>query len=681
MKIGLGVSTAPCEEKAVQEALLAALRESGKPSFAFLFATPQYDPDILVEVLGKALPSARILGCSALGVLAGEKVLFRGIVVCTLSGKDFEAWTFVPQGDASDPYALGESAGEMVRRASIQEGTVLVLSDPSLEVPLFLQGLYNVLGPRFLYLGGGTGEFRFTERGRADGPVSIGVFSGIAFSSSAAHGWSPTRELLVVTKTRGREVVAIDGISPLEAYRERVGDFPEEDLPRVGALYPLGFPNVYGEFLIRDPAYFTSDGAMGFVGASVPQGGVGYIMRGERESLLEAAKEAAREASTSVEDPLFALVFDCVSRSIFLGEDFQRELANVQESLGGIPFCGFLSTGEIHPYGKAPLFRNKTIVVAVAGKRAKEPCFSCSFEVPLEAELAVLHEISALSIPESRNRFFQEIVERAVRLFGAQRMALLLKKNGNFEPKALWGFSSAEEVEGAIQHSGENRWSFSINVGPATVLLFLEAPFPLTRRERRLYVLFARKIEEILRLMEYFEEKEQRIQELEYLSLTDELTGLYNRRGFLVLAEHALLEAQREGKEAGVLFIDIDNLKWINDRFGHEEGDRVLREFSEIIRKVFRRSDIIARIGGDEFVVFLKGMRNSDLRKILSRLENLVEEWNKNTSRPYRLSFSAGWAPSFPSHSEKIQELLSSADARMYLEKRRKKGEGNSLTP
>lgn len=676
MRVKVGVGTAPYGEAALREALSQIRHEDGKPSFLFLFVTPQYSPESLIATLQREFPLVKILGCSAEGVIAGREVFFQGIVVCALFGEGFQAVTLLPPEGESDPYRMGQKMGVLVREASLQEGTVVVLADPSLEVPVFLQGLYNVLGPRFLYLGGGTGRFRFTERGCTWGPAVVGVLGGVAFSSSAAHGWSPTRELLVVTRTRGREVVAIDGVSPLAAYRERVGNFPQDALPQIGALYPLGFPNVYGEFLIRDPAYFASDGAMGFVGASVPQGAVGYIMRGERERLLAVAKKVGEEARASVQNPSFALVFDCVSRSLLLGEDFGRELTGIQESLGDVPLCGFLSAGEIHPYGKAPLFRNKTVVVAVAGER-EEGCRPLRpSDAPLEAELAVLHEISALSPPEVPERFFQEIVERAVRLFGVQRMALIW---GGV--KVFWGFSSEEEVKKAMEKLGEHQWSFVMDMENTEALLFLEAPFPLTRKERRLYTLFARKIEEILRFMQHSQEREQRIQELEYLSITDDLTGLYNRRGFLILAEHALLQARREGKEAGILFIDLDNLKWINDQFGHGEGDRVLQEFGRMLRKVFRKSDILARIGGDEFVVFLKGVKDADLENILNRLRALVAEWNRKASRPYCLSFSAGWAPSHPLEAQRVQELLSFADARMYGEKRKKREDGSLTSP
>ncbi|MGQ9623674.1 MAG: GGDEF domain-containing protein, partial [Candidatus Caldatribacteriaceae bacterium] len=209
-------------------------------------------------------------------------------------------------------------------------------------------------------------------------------------------------------------------------------------------------------------------------------------------------------------------------------------------------------------------------------------------------------------------------------------------------------------------------------------VLFLESFHPVGTKEHRLYNLFARKIGEILYSAHRLEERERRMEELERLSLTDELTGLYNRRGFLLLAEHSLSLAQRENKKVAILFIDLDNLKWINDHFGHEEGDRMIEAFGTLVRKAFRQSDILARIGGDEFVVLLLGAQESEIEKILARLTFLVDRWSKNSGKPYCLSFSSGWALFDPSQPQKIKELLLHADQNMYGEKRRKKLNGRS---
>ena len=670
MRVGLGWSTRGSEAIALREALAQAAGKSGEPRFAFLFATPQYNPHRVWEAFREFVPSGRVLGCSAEGVIVEERCLSLGLVVLTLGGEDVEAWTIAPALHSRDPYTLGEAIGRAVRKSSLAEGTLFILSDPSLEVPLLLQGVYNLLGPRFLYLGGGTGAFRWTEEGVNRGPVSVGVLGGVEFSSAADHGWSPTRELLVVTKAREREVVEIDGVSPFESYRARVGDFSREDLPRIGSLYPLGFPNICGDFLIRDPAYFTSSGAMGFVGARVSPGAVGYIMKGEKESLLAAAASAAEKAAGGIEEPAFALLFDCVSRPLFLGDDFDQEIRQIKRGLGRVPVCGFLSTGEIHPYGRAPLFRNKNVVAAVGGKGRKEVAHSDACLGSLEAELAVLHEVAALSFPESYEVFFVQLVERVVRLFGAQRMALSFGGENRLTPVASWGFSSPEEVKEVVEHPQANH---HVALLGEEKILVLEAPGAISIRERRLYTIFAQKVREVLRLARRAAEKDEKLQKLEHLSLTDELTGLYNRRGFFVLAEREL-SLTEQGKKAGVLVVDLDNLKWINDHLGHGEGDRALREFGSILRRAFRQSDIVARLGGDEFAVFFAGVGESDIEKLLERLENLVTAWNRESRCPYRLFFSAGWAFLDPSEPQSLRELLAAADQNMYLEKRRKKG-------
>ena len=154
------------------------------------------------------------------------------------------------------------------------------------------------------------------------------------------------------------------------------------------------------------------------------------------------------------------------------------------------------------------------------------------------------------------------------------------------------------------------------------------------------------------------------------LSLTDELTGLCNRRRFFVLTEQCLKVAVRTKKRPLLLFIDMDDLKWINDHYGHHEGDQALIGLASILKKTFRESDIIARIGGDEFVALLESTDdNSEI--MITRLHENVRDYN--AKRPQQiLSISVGTAHFDPEHPISIDELLAKADALMYAEKRRK---------
>jgi two-component system, cell cycle response regulator len=160
--------------------------------------------------------------------------------------------------------------------------------------------------------------------------------------------------------------------------------------------------------------------------------------------------------------------------------------------------------------------------------------------------------------------------------------------------------------------------------------------------------------------------------ELLSFSLTDELTGLHNRRRFFVLMEQYLKIANRTKKRLLLLYIDMDDFKRINDQYGHNEGDRALIDFAVILKKTFRESDIIARIGGDEFVVLFESP-DKDKEILITRLYENIKEYNATGSHRYGLSISLGTAQFDPEYPVSINELLSKADALMYAQKRRRK--------
>ncbi|HZP17435.1 MAG TPA: diguanylate cyclase [Terriglobales bacterium] len=157
---------------------------------------------------------------------------------------------------------------------------------------------------------------------------------------------------------------------------------------------------------------------------------------------------------------------------------------------------------------------------------------------------------------------------------------------------------------------------------------------------------------------------------LENLSLLDDLTGLYNRKGFLALAEHRVKLAYRTGEPFAVAFVDLDELKQINDTFGHQEGDRALVEAGNVLRECFRQSDILARLGGDEFAVFIS---EADQDKIAGRILQKLADFNRSTTLPYKLSFSVGIVPGNSTEGRNIESLLQRADRLMYEQKRGKR--------
>ncbi|MDD5712009.1 MAG: sensor domain-containing diguanylate cyclase [Smithellaceae bacterium] len=166
-------------------------------------------------------------------------------------------------------------------------------------------------------------------------------------------------------------------------------------------------------------------------------------------------------------------------------------------------------------------------------------------------------------------------------------------------------------------------------------------------------------------------ERKQLEERLRLMSIIDDLTGLYNRRGFLALAEQQLGLAQRTKKEAVLFFIDLDHMKWINDTLGHQFGDVALIEIASILRVVFRKSDVISRIGGDEFAI-LATIQADSAAGVLARLNDLLTEHNRGERR-YRLSLSVGVSHFDPAGTSTLQELIASADDLMYQEKKRKR--------
>jgi diguanylate cyclase (GGDEF)-like protein/PAS domain S-box-containing protein len=160
---------------------------------------------------------------------------------------------------------------------------------------------------------------------------------------------------------------------------------------------------------------------------------------------------------------------------------------------------------------------------------------------------------------------------------------------------------------------------------------------------------------------------------LHSLSVVDDLTGLYNRRGFLAVTDQHLAEIRRNDKTPVILYADLDGLKEINDSLGHNEGDRALAKAAEMLKETFRNSDIVARLGGDEFVVLAAIGPDEEAESLTQRLQENFRAVNKLGNRPYNLSLSVGIALFDNESTHSIEDLLANADRAMYEDKRRKR--------
>jgi diguanylate cyclase (GGDEF)-like protein/PAS domain S-box-containing protein len=160
---------------------------------------------------------------------------------------------------------------------------------------------------------------------------------------------------------------------------------------------------------------------------------------------------------------------------------------------------------------------------------------------------------------------------------------------------------------------------------------------------------------------------------IQALSVVDELTGLYNRRGFLAFSEQHLSSIQRTNKSLMVVYADLDGLKQINDSFGHMEGDRALTKTAELLVETFRSSDVLGRLGGDEFTVFAAVEPDGGVEGALARLNRKFAAFNATKTAPYKLSISVGLAIMNPDEAETIEQLMARADKAMYENKRKRK--------
>jgi diguanylate cyclase (GGDEF)-like protein len=159
--------------------------------------------------------------------------------------------------------------------------------------------------------------------------------------------------------------------------------------------------------------------------------------------------------------------------------------------------------------------------------------------------------------------------------------------------------------------------------------------------------------------------------ELKTHAISDPLTGLYNRQGFGEIVGKELRLALREGSQFGILLIDLDNFKTVNDRFGHIAGDEILKQFAKLLRGTVGRGNVAFRLGGDEFLVFLKDVTPGKIEQIKDRIEKTFEKWIAVQDNARLLGMSIGEAVWKPGDSDDIGHLLEIADKRMYQNKRK----------
>ncbi len=185
----------------------------------------------------------------------------------------------------------------------------------------------------------------------------------------------------------------------------------------------------------------------------------------------------------------------------------------------------------------------------------------------------------------------------------------------------------------------------------------------------------------LIKLRSFNKERQEMIRKLEDASITDDLTGLYNRRGFYTISQEYLSYVTRKKTKMFLLFMDMDHLKRINDTFGHHVGDQALVQMAALLRNTFRNSDVKGRMGGDEFAVFPIDSTFEGVEIAIARLEKNIRTFNESAGKPYKLSISTGVTGYDPEHPSSLEELLIRADKLMYEQKSQRKAAKAGLPP
>ncbi len=249
--------------------------------------------------------------------------------------------------------------------------------------------------------------------------------------------------------------------------------------------------------------------------------------------------------------------------------------------------------------------------------------------------------------------------------------------DANPEAQKLFGWPAVPvgEAAGALIQG----WLAQAALAPGKTSAKLEAGLPNDSQGRFFEVtvstLLARPshLAGYLILVHDISERKETELKLQELSLVDDLTGLTNRRGFKLLADQLLGMANRMHLNAVMFYLDMDGLKWINDNLGHAVGDEALLEISHILKSVFRSADILARVGGDEFVILAIESFNNSAAFMRLRLDERIASHNDQALRKYRLSVSAGQAIYRWQNPCALEVLVQQADQAMYIEKQTKK--------
>lgn len=391
IQIGVGSSSVDDSYKAGNIAAKEALKASGadKGDFALVFTVDKYKQEEVLQGITEVLGDIPLGGCCGTGVLTHEGLNPYSVAVMVGKSDELSVSFGIGEGISKDAVAAGEDLAKAISKAEPKIPTsfnsVLVTLPDGItgNCVSVIKGMFNILGSTVRYAGGGAGDnLKFVETFQfMNGTVYKDAVVGALVSSkkpiglSIRHGWKPIGRPVVVTKSKLNVINEIDGRPAFDVYSEICGGTQAgltlENFAEFSMTRPLGIPQLEKEYVIRDPLKVLEDKSI-FCVAEVPENTIVRVMEGTRESIIEATKEAAREARQGLQgrEPAAILVFFCVSLTLILKEEMTRQMQILRETIGTkVPMIGFYTFGEVGAMGGGPpQFHNKTVGIMAIGK-------------------------------------------------------------------------------------------------------------------------------------------------------------------------------------------------------------------------------------------------------------------------------------------------------------------------
>ena len=383
MQLRIGTSAKADAGLAMAEAARTALSGAASPAFALVFSTFDYAAAEVALAANRELGRTPWAGLMTPAILADGHVMPRGVAVGILDCERMRVRVGAPESTSTDAREAGRRAArealtDMPLPPPDRSRAMLLFADTaSHDAAEVVHGALSVAGAGIAWCGGGTGSLEpggstaQFAKGSAfrDHVVAVTLDCHARVGVGIKHGWQPTGPPAMVTRVRGTLVEQLEHRPAFDIYRaaaEEVGQhLGADEFVRFAMTHPLGIPQADGEYLVRDPLALEDAGALRFL-AGVPDGAIVRVMEGTPAMLVEAARAAASMAKKDVAGPIGgALVFDCISRYLMLGDRLKDELEACKDALGsGVPVLGCLTFGEVGAFGsRLPQFHNKTMVV------------------------------------------------------------------------------------------------------------------------------------------------------------------------------------------------------------------------------------------------------------------------------------------------------------------------------